>query len=92
VGIRDTVRLRNAITVEAIEKVNGTPADKAWKATWGAWVLDQADLADLRKIGNEYSRWGRQRYVQKRCPSCGKQWKAEVDIQGFFASGLGNED
>ncbi len=87
-GFADQVRLQFAAYVEATVKVNGQAPDGRWRTTWGMMAFERMDATDVNRITRQIREFGMETTLARTCPSCGKEWRAEVDTAGFFASGL----
>jgi len=92
-GDRDKVRVQYAIYVECLLTVNSAEVDKTWKMRYGMHMIESLKgiKNDLRKIGEEMIKYGRDRKVLKVCDSCGKEWEAYLNTANFFVSGLRQE-
>jgi hypothetical protein len=86
VGMKDQLRYQYAAYAEAILLVNEEKVDDKWRNTWGSFVFEKMERADLSEVGRRIRSKGLQTRLPKTCPKCGKRWDAEVSTAGFFAS------
>jgi hypothetical protein len=88
-GPKDTMRLQWAVWVEAIVAVNSLPVDSAWRGAWGMQTFEKMSPIDARAISVALGKWAIDNTVPSICRKCGKEYRAEVPVSGFFASALG---
>lgn len=81
-------RMQIKIYITALIMVNGESVEKKWTATWGKLLFDNLSVADMSQIGDVLQSYGLDKYVDRVCPKCGKEWRAPVNTSNFFASGL----
>lgn len=87
-GFADQIRLQFAAYVESAVRVNGQAPEPRWRTVWGMMAFERMDSADVNAITRSLRSLGLDNTVSRMCPRCGKEWRAEVDTAGFFASGL----
>ena len=86
---RDRIRTQYEVFSKCIETVNGNVVDSSFKGTWGVYIFDKyRNIADINNITKEFSKYGYQTKVEKRCMQCGKEWKETLNTSNFFASAL----
>lgn len=86
--LKNQFKLQIEVYRKCIVEVNGEKVDKNWINNFGSIVMQKADIKDTNKISKEIKKYGYQTEKEKNCPKCGKQWKAEINTNNFFVSGL----
>lgn len=86
-GIADPYRFQFGLFVEMIQGINGEAVDSKWKNKYGMMLFENIRNVkkDVGKITKEVDRYGRVRFFEKECLSCGRRWEAPVNTSRFFA-------
>lgn len=84
----DGAEAQLAILAEALEEVDGEPVSAAWKSTFGRAAFRQMKARDVNALSALLREYGMDPRVTRTCRSCGMEWDSEVNVMGFFASGL----
>lgn len=87
-GKGQEAHLQTQVYINAIEKVNGEPIDKTWKATYAKFLFDDMETDDMIEIGNKIQKYGLNKMVERYCRECTKVWEAPISTSNFFVSGL----
>lgn len=81
-------KLQLGILKEALTEINGEPVQEKFKNMYGMKIFQEMDLDDINLIGKQSAEFGLDNTVQKICPDCGNEWRAELNTSNFFVSGL----
>ena len=84
----DEGKLTLAVYADSIVAVNGKQATPQWKASYGDLTLSRMTTGDLTGLSSALGRYSIGRKVERACMKCKNRWEAELDLSGFFASGL----
>lgn len=77
------------IYTEAVKAVNGQEVQNSWKTNYGPLVIGNLPFkSGMKKISLKMSEFGVDHRVDKVCPKCGKEFKAEINTSNFFVSAL----
>lgn len=82
-------QMQLALYADALRDTNGKPHDGSWKTVIGIKLFEQMKMNDNRKIDKELQKYSINMEVERACMKCKTRWKAPLDLNGFFASGLG---
>lgn len=82
-------QMQLALYADAIREANGKTRDGSWKSVMGITVFEHMKLKDLEKITSAMKKYSINVEVERVCMKCKTRWKAPLDLNGFFASGLG---
>lgn len=86
---RDRIQLQYEVFAKCIESINGNVMDSSFKGTWGTYIFNKyRNIGDINKITKEFTKYGYQTKVVKKCMYCGKEWKENLNTSNFFASAL----
>lgn len=84
----DDSKLQSAVYAEALRAVNAKPVTAAWRSTYGDLIFQRMLVRDSIALNREMKRYSLQTSVERVCMKCRKRWSSEIDLRGFFASGL----
>jgi hypothetical protein len=85
------MRMQFALYSSALRSINGKPADASWKATYGTRLFEKMDAADMASLNDMMKRYSINVSRERICMKCKTHWDAPIDLNGFFASGLGKK-
>lgn len=84
-GDDDGTRMQYQMYVLAIETINGSDVDLAFKNNYGMLIFNKMDIDDIESIGNQIGSYGLIKRKDRTCTKCGKNFKFVVDTSSFFA-------
>lgn len=73
---------------EATRSVNGKPVDANWRMSRGDLIYKRMSVRDLATLSDAMKKHSINMKKERVCMKCKTHWDAEVDLRGFFASGL----
>jgi len=77
-----------AVYADAIRLVNGKKIDSSWRASFGDLAFSRMMVRDQAALVASMKKYSIQSKVSRACMKCKTRWDAEVDLRGFFSSGL----
>lgn len=89
----DKGRRQLRIYAEALVTVNEQPITDPWRNNWGMHIMLNASMKhDIKRIAHEVNKYGVDPRIDKVCPNCGKEYKAQVNTSNFFVSALQSDN
>jgi len=78
----------NYTYANALVSVNGEEVSASFKATYGRLIFDKMLASDVMRLSDKMLSVGIESNVTRVCEHCGDSWDEQVNVMGFFASGL----
>jgi len=85
------MRMQFALYSSALRSINGKTIDASWKATFGIRLFEKMDADDTAELNDIMKRYSVNVTRERICMKCKTHWDAPIDLNGFFASGLGKK-
>jgi hypothetical protein len=85
------MRMQFALYSSALRTVNNKPVDGTWKATYGTRFFEKMDAVDTASLNDIMKRYSINVSRERVCMKCKTHFDAPIDLNGFFASGLGKK-
>lgn len=84
----ETFRIELQTYVEATEGISGGPIDRKWLSRYGMLMMERLSMQDLKKIKEKIKEYGMNLDVKKKCPDCGKEFEATINVSWLFLEAL----
>lgn len=84
----DESMLMFAVYAESLTHVDGKKVEPAWRSSYGKLVFSRMTARDINALSAALNEYSMSVKVERACPKCKNRWEAELDLSGFFASGL----
>jgi len=84
----DDSKMQFVLYADSVKLVNGQKPNPNWKTSYGDITFSRMSMRDLSKITDALKKYAIDTRVERVCLKCHNRWKADIDLNGFFGSGL----
>lgn len=84
----DASGLMFLVYAECLSAVNGRKVEPNWRTAYGEITFKRMTARDLNRVTGLMKRYSISHKVERACMRCKTRWEADLDLSGFFASGL----